>query len=231
MSHKIFQNLKCSNLNVYSMAKHIDLNSKGALATGIEFLKSGSVIAVPTDTIYGLTCDATNTSALHKLYNIKCRNEHKPVAICLGEISEVKLWANIKHLPSELLSHLLPGPITLILNGINTLDNSVCCKGKVGIRIPNYKFVRNLTKGLGKPLALTSANLSGQPSAIHPEEFRTIWNKIPAIFHGGVTNLSRNGSTIVDLSEKGVYQIIRRGVAFDETLTILQKFNLKDKYE
>lgn len=74
------------------MAEHILINRSDAVNSAIEFLKSGSVIAVPTDTVYGLACDATNTGAIHKLYNIKCRNENKPVAICLGEITDINLW-------------------------------------------------------------------------------------------------------------------------------------------
>lgn len=119
----------------------------------------------------------------------------------------------------------------MILKSINKLDKSVCFNGKIGIRIPNYNFIRDLAVGLGKPLALTSANLSAEPSAISALEFQGIWDKIPAVFDGGITNINRNGSTIIDLSELGSYHIVREGVAFKETVQILKNFGLKDKYE
>lgn len=217
--------------NVHYMAEHICITGSGAVQSAIEFLKGGFVIAVPTDTVYGLACDATDTQAIHNLYNIKCRNENKPVAICLGEISDIKLWANTKHLPSTLLTYLLPGPVTLILHSINKLDNSLCYKGKVGIRIPDYNFIRDLASGLGKPLALTSANLSNEPSAVSTLEFKAVWHKIPAVFDGGLTNTNRSGSTIIDLSGLGTYQIVREGVAYNETISILEKFGLKRQHE
>lgn len=220
-----------TKLNVHSMAEHIPITRADAVTSAIELLKFGAVIAVPTDTVYGLACDATNSQAIQKLYNVKCRNENKPVAICLGEIPDIKLWASTKHLPNSLLNYLLPGPVTLILNSINKLDPSLCYRGKVGIRIPDYNFIRELASGLGKPLALTSANLSNQPSAVTTLEFQSVWDKIPAVFDGGITHINRSGSTIIDLSEKGAYSIIREGVAYRETINILEKFELKRQYE
>lgn len=195
-----------------------------------EYLKFGMVLAVPTDTVYGLACDATNVGAITKLYNIKARNKEKPIAICLGSVSDLNQWANIKHLPTSLLHSLLPGPVTLILESINNnLDSSLCLKGKVGIRIPDYSFIRTLSLKLDKPLALTSANLSNEPSAIKISQFKNIWNKVPIIFDGGTLNLNSGASTIVDLSESGSFKVIRVGAALEETITILKQYNLKDK--
>ncbi|KAG5898450.1 hypothetical protein JTB14_036531 [Gonioctena quinquepunctata] len=198
---------------------HIPITSSSAELIAIDYLKSGSVIAVPTDTVYGLACDATNISAINQLYSIKCRNENKPLAICLNEVSDIKLWASVHHLPSFLLKALLPGPVTLILQcSNNTLDKSLSLKGKVGIRIPDYDFIRNLSCGLSKPLALTSANFSNEPSAIEVIEFRTIWDKIPAIFDGGKLKFNNEASTVVDLSESGMYHIVREGAALVKLL-------------
>ncbi|XP_076262155.1 threonyl-carbamoyl synthesis 1 [Rhynchophorus ferrugineus] len=162
------------------MAEHISIHRPDAVDCAINFIKSGSVIAVPTETVYGLACDATNSQAIHKLYNVKQRNEHKPVALCLTKIDDICLWAKITHLPNGLLQKLLPGPVTLLLSSINTLEPSLCCNGKIGIRVPDYNFIQKLVSGLGTPLALTSANLSNEPSAIRTVEFKKIWNNIPA---------------------------------------------------
>ncbi|XP_060515936.1 threonylcarbamoyl-AMP synthase [Cylas formicarius] len=218
-------------LDAHSMAARIPIIRSDALNIALSYLNLGSVIAVPTDTVYGLACDATNPSALDKLYAIKCRSESKPVAICLGQISEVKLWARVSHLPKDLLSALLPGPVTLILECINKLDSSISCQGKVGIRIPDHSFINCLAIGLNKPIALTSANLSNTPSALNIFGFEKIWDRIPAIFDGGNLGSDPSASTIVDLSTIGLYQIVREGVACGNTVKILSDFGLKRKYE
>lgn len=216
---------------VPSMATHIPIVNSSAEEIAIEYLKSGSVIAVPTDTVYGLACDATNASAINKLYSIKCRNENKPLAICLGQTNNVKTWAEVQQLPPNLLQALLPGPVTLILHCVNkALDKSLSLRGKVGIRIPGYPFIRHLACGLGKPLALTSANLSNEPSAVEVTEFSSIWDKLPAIFDGGKLGSDHSASTVVDLSEPGLYTVVREGVAHEQTTSILKKFGLRSKY-
>lgn len=213
-----------------SMAAPIPIHHKDAETLAYNLLKTGKVIAVPTDTVYGLACSAVNISAINKLYCIKQRNEDKPVAVCVGEVCDVQRWACINHLPEGILAALLPGPVTLILKCANKLDKSVSSYGKVGIRIPDYSFIRVIAKKLKCPLALTSANISSQPSAINVEEFQLLWNKVDAVFDGGclgIDSSSRKGSTVVDLSVAGQYSVIRAGVAHIETINILHKFGLK----
>lgn len=217
-----------------SMAVHIPIGDPNSEFLAVDLVKSGCVIAVPTDTVYGLACDATNLSSVNKLYSIKCRNEEKPVAICLGDVFQVKTWAQIEHLPLGLLETLLPGPVTLILSCANKLDKSLSFHGKVGIRIPDYHFIRGLARGLGRPLALTSANLSNEPSSLTINEFKDLWGKVGAVFDGGnlgYDDLKRRASTVVDLSETGVFTIVRRGIAAHKTIATLHKFGLVNKHE
>ncbi|XP_030756401.1 yrdC domain-containing protein, mitochondrial [Sitophilus oryzae] len=169
------------------MAKHVSVTRPDAIDFAAKLINSGLVIAVPTDTLYGLACDATNLEAIVKLYGVKQRSEYKPVAICLAKISDISLWANIKHLPEGLLDELFPGPVTVILTSLEKLDQSVCRKNKIGIRIPNHSFITDLVSKVQKPLALTSANLSNQPSTVSPLQFKNIWDKIAGIFDGGIT--------------------------------------------
>lgn len=211
-----------------SMAYVIPAAHEEAETIAINLLKSGKVVAVPTDTLYGLACSAINIEAVNRLYAIKRRNENKPVAICVGRVSDVQRWACVGHLPDGLLSALLPGPVTLVLQCINKLDKSLSHNGKVGIRIPDYSFIRNIANGLNTPLALTSANISSEPSAIKVEEFQPLWSKISAIFDGGsLGSGDRCGSTVVDLSVTGYFHIIRPGVAASEVERLLQIFGLK----
>lgn len=223
---------KTVKVSDYSMAHVVPVGDWEAEAIAIDLLKSGKVIAVPTDTLYGLACSATNIDAINNLYRIKCRNENKPVAICVGRVCDVEKWAFINHLPDGLLSALLPGPVTVVLHCINKLDKSLSHNGKVGIRIPDNNFIKNIVNGLDYcPLALTSANVSSEQSSLKIEEFKPLWNKVGAVFDSGCLSCSgdRRGSTVVDLSISGYFSVIRKGVAVVEVSKILQIYGLKEK--
>lgn len=204
----------------------ISLTDGKAESLAIHYLKSECVIAVPTDTVYGVACTATSPKAVNDLFSIKCRDENKPVAVCLSDINELSRWAIINHLPNDLLHNLLPGPVTLILNCASKLNKSLSYNGKVGIRIPDNDFIRSLVRGLGNPIALTSANLSGEPNSVRVEEFKSIWDKLGAVFDGGCLQRTNNASTIVDLSTPGCFYIVREGVAFSKTVDICKRYNL-----
>uniref|UniRef100_A0A1B6KWG5 Threonylcarbamoyl-AMP synthase n=1 Tax=Graphocephala atropunctata TaxID=36148 RepID=A0A1B6KWG5_9HEMI len=211
-------------------------NDSVAVSLAANCLSNGDIIAIPTDTVYGLAVDASNSFAVASLYSVKGRDVSKPLAICVKNVSEVDKWGVTKDLPAGLLKSLLPGPVTVLLNrkaGLNP-DLNPGVK-KVGIRVPGmtYPFIHLVTAALGRPLALTSANLSNEPNCIYPEEFRVLWPKLGAVFVTSVeqleeTNKSREGSTIVDLSVVGEFTITRRGIAYSQTLETLQKFGLAE---
>lgn len=217
-------------LNPDAMACVISAVHSEAEKLVINLLKAGKVVAVPTDTLYGLACSATNTDAINELYAIKRRNEDKPIAICVGRVCDVEKWAQINHLPDGLLHTLLPGPVTLVLQSLNNkLDKSLSHYGKIGIRIPDYRFIRNVVSALQCPIALTSANISCEPSAVKIEEFQPLWDKVSAVLDGGsLGSGDRGGSTIVDLSTSGCFRFVRSGVAASEVLQVLQRFGLKE---
>ena len=208
-----------------------DLNS--AVEKAAEFIIDGGVIGVPTDTIYGLAASAQNAHAIRHLYEIKGRDENKPIAICVDCVHSIALWGEVDALPLGLLESLLPGPVTIVVKRtalLNPLLNPEITS--VGIRIPDHEFIRSLCKKVGMPLALTSANLSNGPSALCPEEFKNIWPYLSAVFHNGPIGDSaalRAGSTIVDLTTPGRYSILRSGSALAATSALLKKFGLEEK--
>lgn len=204
-----------------------------AVSLACRLLSEGNVIALPTDTIYGLAACAQNTAAVRNLYGIKGRDSAKPLAVCVGEVDDVSLWGKAEILPDGLLKSLLPGPVTVILERSSFLNSELnpTCQ-KVGIRVPNHSFVREIALRMGTPLALTSANLSNEPSSLRPEEFEPLWPYLGAVFDGGPLGTllpctSRAGSTVVDLTLNGKYQIIRNGSALSHTIDILNRFGLK----
>lgn len=214
------------------MNKLIDIKTdKLAISLAVKLIKEGDVIALPTDTVYGLASDAQNPSAISKLYNIKRRNLQKPIAICTYNVADIRNWGIITHLPVGILETLLPGPVTVILKRTPFLNSALNPdETNIAIRVPNNGFICNVVRELKKPIALTSANESNKPSTLHPTEFLSLWPKLDAIFDDGLigSSGSRQGSTIVDLTIKDHYNIIRTGSALLNTTYILHQFGLQE---
>lgn len=212
----------------------IDINKyeHQAITLAVKLINEGSIVAVPTDTVYGLAADAQNPNAISKLYNIKGRNLQKPIAICTHNVNDIGNWGKVGHLPFGLLDNLLPGPVTVILQRTPTLNSALNPdESNIAIRVPNSGFICSIVSNLRKPIALTSANESNKPSTLKPIEFLTLWPKLDAIFDGGTIGSSlesRQGSTIVDLTIHNHYSIIRTGSALANTKNILYKFGLKE---
>ncbi|XP_019948813.1 threonylcarbamoyl-AMP synthase [Paralichthys olivaceus] len=187
-------------------------------------LKEGHVVAVPTDTIYGLACLAQNSDAVRKTYDVKGRNGHKPLAICVGEIQDIYKYCKV-NVKEELLGDLLPGPVTLVFERSEILNKDLNpFTSLVGVRIPDHTFMRCLCQMCGEPLALTSANISAHTSTLEVQEFQELWPKLAVVVDGGpITDKSRLGSTVVDLSVLGKYHIIRPGCALSSTVDVLER--------
>ncbi|KAI3361221.1 hypothetical protein L3Q82_013416 [Scortum barcoo] len=160
-------------------------------------LKDGHVVAVPTDTIYGLACLAQSSDAIRKTYDIKGRNGQKPLAICVGEIQDIYKYCKVTVTKARCWVTCYPGP-------------SLWSRGR--IRIPDHDFMRRLCQMCGEPLALTSANISSHTSTVAVHEFQELWPKLAVVVDGGpIGDQSRLGSTVVNLSVVGKYRIIRPG--------------------
>lgn len=192
--------------------------------SSLKALKEGQVIAVPTDTIYGLACLAQNTEAIKRVYDIKGRNGNKPLAICVGEVQDIYKYCKVS-VKDELLRDFLPGPVTLVFERSETLNADFNPFTRlVGVRIPGHHFMRRLCQMCDEPLALTSANVSNQASTLSVHEFEDLWPRLAIVVDGGpVADESRLGSTIVDLSVPGRYRIIRPGCAYSAAVTILRR--------
>ncbi|XP_025711623.1 threonylcarbamoyl-AMP synthase isoform X4 [Callorhinus ursinus] len=223
-----------------------------ALRAAVAELRAGAVVAVPTDTLYGLACSASCSAALGAVYRLKGRSEAKPLAVCLGRVADVyrsgyhlewdqqrpfilgwicALFSRYCHVrvPEGLLKDLLPGPVTLVLERSKELNKDLNpFTPLVGIRIPDHAFIQDLVQVFGGPLALTSANLSSQASSLNVEEFQDLWPQLSLVIDGGPigdgqSSEYRLGSTVVDLSVPGKFGILRPGCALESTTAILQQ--------
>ncbi|XP_010793211.1 threonylcarbamoyl-AMP synthase [Notothenia coriiceps] len=200
------------------------------LSCTVKALKEGHVVAVPTDTIYGLACLTQNSEAVKKIYDIKGRNGNKPLAICVGEIQDIYKFCKVK-VKEALLADLLPGPVTLVFERSEVLNTDLNpFTSLVGVRIPDHGFMRRLCQMCAEPLALTSANISSHTSTVEVHEFQELWPKLAVVVDDGpIGDHSRLGSTVVDLSVLGKYRIIRPGCALSSTVDVLEhKYGLSE---
>ncbi|XP_020579708.1 yrdC domain-containing protein, mitochondrial isoform X2 [Phalaenopsis equestris] len=225
------QDLEKTCKEMGSKAGMLVLASERYIEESIKAIKAGKIIAVPTDTLYGLACDACSAAAINEIYEVKGRQLTSPLAICVADVSDIPRFALVDGLPHGLLDSLLPGPVTLVLRRD---DSSILEKSlnpglhSIGVRIPDYKFIRAIARGSGSALALTSANLSGQPSSISPKDFEHLWNRCAYVFDGGLLQGSRAGSTVVDLTNPGSYKMLRPGSAMEKTVAVLLSFGLEE---
>lgn len=217
----------------YQVGKIHHVTHTKTLSIASDLLLAGEVIALPTDTVYGLACDANNEKAIQKLYNIKGRNFHKPVAICVKDLSAFRHYGQAEHLNDALLERLMPGPITIVIERSTNLSNRFLnpSTSKIGIRIPDFQFIRKLCALCGdQPLALTSANRSAERSSLSIQEFNSLWPELGGVFDAGQIGLTeecRSASTVIDLALPGRYKIVRKGVALKQTLEVMNEFGIK----
>lgn len=179
----------------------------------INVLNNGGVVAIKTDTVYGLIANALNENAVKKIYDIKKRDNNKPLCIFIKNISELNKYTDniLKNNVLDLLKKYWPGKLTVIFNkkkGI--LDNLVKGRNGIGIRIPDDKLLLEVLNNIDYPLAETSCNVEGEnPCETYGEIKSKFMDKIDLIVDGGKV-YSNVPSTIVSI-ESGEMFIIRKG--------------------
>jgi len=141
------------------------------IETVIKILNYGGVIAYPTDTLYGLGCDALNEEAVKKVYEIKGRDFSKPMSIACSSIEMLEKYVTITNETRSLLRKILLGPYTVLLPRKESISKTVTAGSDlVGVRIPNYDLILKIIKKFGRPIITTSANLSGEPDITKYED-------------------------------------------------------------
>jgi len=143
-------------------------NFEKVVKTTTDLIKKGRTVVCPTDTIYGLITDATNKESIEKVFKIKKRREQKPIPIFVKDIKMAKGLAQISKKQQEFLAKIWPGEVTVVLKQRKDCNLPKILFGKrktIGLRIPKHKLVKVLLKKTNKPLAGTSANISGKPGS------------------------------------------------------------------
>lgn len=175
-------------------------------------LQNGGIILYPTDTVWGIGCDATSEKAVEKIFTIKKRNEEKSMIILVAEEKDILQFTN--H-PDPVIFDYIKGihkPTTVIYQGARNLaPNLVNKDGSVGIRIVKDVFCKELIKLFGKPIVSTSSNISGYPSPVFFEDIDIqIKSGVDYIVQHRQDDLTPSWpSTVIKLSTEGHIQIIR----------------------
>ncbi|HKZ71477.1 MAG TPA: L-threonylcarbamoyladenylate synthase [Nitrospirota bacterium] len=178
-------------------------------------LKSGAVIAFPTDTYYGLGVDIDNDEAIKKIFAIKGRPYNQPILILISDRKDLKPLISRRGVPvfaDRLMDKFWPGPLTIVFHASEGMSEILTgSAGKIGIRLPAHPFCRSLVRELGRPLTATSANISGKPSLCSPSDVRdAIGDRIDALVDGGMTQ-GGAVSTVIDATGAELV-MIREGV-------------------
>ena len=178
----------------------------------IETLSAGKTILYPTDTIWGIGCDATSSRAVSKIYKIKQRVESKSLIILLDDADKLKKY--VKSVPFSTYDILksVDTPLTVIYpNAKNLAKNVIAPDGTIAIRIVKDKFCQELIKRFGKPIVSSSANISGQLDPyIYSKISNDIIEKVDYVVNVNVGLIrATKASRIIKMEENGEFKVIR----------------------
>lgn len=176
----------------------IKTNQPDCMLTALQHIRSGQLVAFPTDTVYGLGADLFNPDAIEKLYQVKERAHLKAIPVLLSSPAALdQVASNMNELARKLAHKFWPGPLTLIVPVHPRLPKNLSPQPTVGVRMPDHPDALALLKTCG-PLAVTSANLSGQENTTSAAQvYAQLSGRIPLILDGGTTP-GGQPSTVVD---------------------------------
>jgi len=193
----------------------------------VSCLRQGDVVAMPTDTFYGLAVDPVNLHAVENIYRIKSRQKQKPLSLLIASLAQAyELARDTDPMLDTLADRFWPGPLTIIVRAGTKLPlRSTANTGNVALRIPDAAIARAVVERFGLPITATAANLQGASECTHAACVRDqIGDRIPLIVDGGPTGRSLP-TTIVDLSlGDGRWEILREGaIPTHEIVMVLQR--------
>lgn len=189
------------------------MNRQDDIKKAVEVMKNGGVILYPTDTVWGIGCDATNAEAVAKVYKIKQRDDSKAL-ICLVD-SDARLQRYVRNAPEVAwnVMELATKPTTVIFDeAVNLAHNLIAEDGSIAMRITNEEFSKELCYRFQKPIVSTSANISGQPAAQNYCDIsEELLNAVDYVcFSRRQEHKSHTPSSIIKIKNNGEIDIIRK---------------------
>jgi len=196
----------------------------------IELLKKKEIVAIPTETVYGLAADATSDEAVGKIFKAKGRPSDNPLIVHIGKISQVGLLASDACKKSKkLMENFWPGPLTVILHSNGKVSDLVTAGlSTVGIRMPCHKLALELLQKSGIPLAAPSANISGKPSPTTANHvINDMDGKIPGVVDGGICSIGLE-STVIDMTANPPVILRPGGISKSQIEAVIGKVLISD---
>jgi L-threonylcarbamoyladenylate synthase len=201
----------------------IETNNAGlfamAVARASELLKAGQLVALPTETVYGLAANAWDASAVRRIFEVKGRPPQNPIIVHIAGLEMARRCvADWPPLAAKLAAGFWPGPLTLVLPRAPEIPDVVTAGGRtVGVRWPSHPFIQAVIRACGFPLAAPSANRSNQISPTNAEHVRKdLGGRIPLIVNGGQSQVGIE-SSVLDLS-RSPPRLLRPGMVHAESL-------------
>lgn len=197
------------------IVKYDGTNIDEIVREATEVLSKAGLIVYPTETCYGVGVDATNQSAVEKLFKYKARREGKPISIAVCDIEMANKYADINDIAKNIYENYLPGPITVVSKGLNNVAQGVQSEyGTIGVRMPDFSLVLDLVRAYGSPITATSANMSYKP---RPYSIKQLLTDLPDKQEGLIDLIIDAGelpysepSTVVDTTMNSL-NIMREG--------------------
>ncbi|UOB18268.1 L-threonylcarbamoyladenylate synthase [Abyssalbus ytuae] len=178
----------------------------------LSIINSGGLILYPTDTVWGIGCDATNPEAVKKVYKLKQREDSKALICLVSDIRMLEKFVYEVPQPAYDIIQLSTKPTTIIYDQpINVAGNLIAPDNTLAIRVASDEFCQKLIRKLKRPLVSTSANISGRPTPMSFSEISSeILKGVDYIVNLHRDKTNNNPSTIIKLSNSGIVKIIRK---------------------
>ncbi len=186
------------------------MNEESQYRRALEVLRDGGVVAMPTDTVYGLCAVATDDAAVRRLLDIKQRPEGQALPLFVAGIEQAELIAELNPLARALAARFWPGPLTIVVPRLPGFRTLAAEGDTVGLRAPADALLREMAAELG-PLTGTSANLSGHRETRTATDVRAQLGDAPDLIVDAAVAASGQPSTVVDCTMPDVPRILREG--------------------
>jgi L-threonylcarbamoyladenylate synthase len=198
-------------------------NAKG-IAEAADVIRAGGVVAIPTDTLYGLAVDPFNVEAVARVFDVKGRSADRGLPLIAAEVAQID--AHLGSLPAaarRLAQEFWPGPLTLLVRAPRSIATEVTGgTGSVGVRVPAHDAARALCRTCGVPVTATSANISNHPATNDPDVVEaTLGAAIDLLLDAGRT-AGGPPSTIVDVTGSALRLVRPGAIAWEEVLACAQ---------
>ena len=188
------------------VSRSIKIDSKKDLQSAVtkaaDVIKSGGLVAIPTESFYGLAVNATDVKAIHRLFDVKKRRGDRPILILIPSLKLLDQYViHVPEIARPLIDAFWPGGLTLLFEAKPKLPRELTSgTGKVGVRLSSHPIATALAQAVGAPITGTSANISGQPPCSSAKEvFEQLGEKVDLILDGGET-AGGKGSTVLDVT-------------------------------